>query len=100
MKTLNNFINEKLTINSKSKISANLDFSDYRSVVSYCQDLAQKKGLKIVFRNRKTNQGDFCFFIYDKNKQKNYLVGYDGDWNGNISFQHCAEQTIKYIQDY
>jgi hypothetical protein len=46
-------------------------------------------------------QGDFCFFIYDKSKQTRYLVGYDGDWDkDNETFKKCANQTLKYIENY
>lgn len=53
------------------------------------------------------NTGDFCFFIYDKKKQDRYLVGYDGDWDGEgvvdgqkLTFDYCLGETKKYIEDY
>ena len=62
------------------------------------------KTLKIVFRDRTTNSGDFTFFIYDKKKQNRYLVGYDGDWDTkddeNTSFKSCLEATYEYIENY
>lgn len=66
------------------------------------KEKASKKGLELIFRDRKMNTGDFCFFIYDKKKQKSYLVGYDGYWDekSKINFDYCLGLTLKYIEDY
>lgn len=79
--------------------------SDYKNKVKEVINLGKEKGLKVVFRDRPMNTGDFCFFIYDKKKQDRYLVGYDGDWNGygipgSQTFEYCLNQTIKYIKEY
>ena len=78
--------------------------SDYKEKVKEVIDLGKEKGLKIVFRDRTMNSGDFCFFIYDKKKQDRYLVGYDGDWDTNdndaTSFNSCLNATKKYIETY
>ena len=75
--------------------------SDYKEKVKKVIELGKEKGLKIVFRDRPMNTGDFCFFIYDKKKQDRYLVGYDGDWNSDhYSFDYCLSKTTKYIEEY
>lgn len=61
---------------------------------------AEEKGLKLIFRNRNTNTGDFTFFIYDKDVKKSYLVGFDGYWNSDPSFDKCLEMTKKFIENY
>ena len=79
--------------------------SDYKDKVNEVINLGKEKGLKVVFRDRPMNTGDFCFFIYDKKKQDRYLVGYDGDWNGkgipgSQTFDYCLGQTKKFINNY
>ena len=101
MKQLNNFIQEKLKLDKDYKEPE----KTYKEEVQEVTNLAKEKGLTIVFRDRTTNTGDFCFFIYDKKKQKRYLVGYDGNWKasnttGDYDFEHCLNQTIKYIENY
>lgn len=45
--------------------------------------------------------GDFCIFLYNKNVQKRYLVGYDGVWHGGIyGFNSCLEQVLHYLDTY
>ena len=43
--------------------------SDYKTQVKDVINTGKEKNLKIVFRDRTTNSGDFTFFIYDKKKQ-------------------------------
>ena len=78
--------------------------SDYKTQVEDVINAGKEKNLKIVFRDRTTNSGDFAFFIYDKKKQDRYLIGYDGDWNAkddeNTSFKSCIEATYEYIENY
>ena len=78
--------------------------SDYKTQVKDVINAGKEKNLKIVFRDRTTNSGDFAFFIYDKKKQDRYLVGYDGDWRAkddeNTSFKSCIEATYEYIENY
>lgn len=66
------------------------------------KEKAKEKGLELVFRDKKTDAGDFCFFIYDKKKQNRYLVGFDGYWDEKweITFDKCLNDTLKYIEDY
>lgn len=56
---------------------------------------------RIVFRNHKTNCGDFCIFIYKNKKGDRYLVGYDGDWDAKpneiTSFENCVTSAYNYI---
>jgi hypothetical protein len=79
--------------------------SDYKDKVNEVINLGKEKGLKVVFRDRPMNTGDFCFFIYDKKKQDRYLVGYDGNWKasntpGDYDFDYCLGQTKKFINNY
>lgn len=44
---------------------------------------------------------EFCIFLYDKNVQKRYLVGYDGVWHGGrYNFHKCLEQVLHYLDTY
>lgn len=65
------------------------------------QTLASSKNLTVKFRNRKTNCGDFCIFIYGPT-QKRYLVGFDGYYNTDykFTFEYCYEQAKKYINEF
>ena len=100
MITISDFIQEKLIINKNSKVKK----LSLKEKIQEITNLAKEKGLKVVFRNKKNNMGDFCFFIYDKRKQNRYLIGYDGDWdadiNSNTSFNGCYNATLKYIEQY
>ena len=100
MITISNFIQEKLIINKHSKVKE----LSVKEKIQEVTNLAKEKGLKVVFRNKKMNTGDFCFFIYDKRKKSSYLVGYDGDWDAkedsNTSFESCYQDTLKFIEDY
>jgi hypothetical protein len=100
MKSILELINEKLILKKPKKL--NLDFSNYKECIDYLADLGSDKNLTIKFRNRKTNQGDFCIFIYDKSKQPNYLVGYDGYFDDEyvINFEVCFYQAKEYIENY
>lgn len=45
--------------------------------------------------------GEFCIFLYDKNVQKGYLVGYDGVWHGSrYGFYSCLEDVSHYLDTY
>ncbi len=45
--------------------------------------------------------GEFCVFLYDKNVQKRYLVGYDGVWHGSqYGFYNCLEDVSLYLDTY
>lgn len=78
--------------------------TDYKDKVKEVIDAGKEKNLKVVFRDKTMNSGDFCFFIYDKKKQERYLVGYDGDWSAKESdptnFYNCVQSSLKYIKEY
>jgi hypothetical protein len=107
MKSLHEFINEKLNINKDSKVKE-LNLFDYKTnqeAIKILKDQAKEHGLEIKFHQHPNgNTGDFTFFIYDKSKQSRYLVGYDGTWDAkedsNTSFKGCFKDTLKYIQNY
>lgn len=61
------------------------------------KDYAKSKGLSVRFRNRKTDQGDFCIFIYDKNFRKSYAVGFDGSWDDPVYFDQCLSMAYDWI---
>jgi hypothetical protein len=74
-----------------------------KNSVDNLREYANKKGLKLVFRNNPTNAGDFCFFIY-KMTGGRYLVGYDGYWDAKptevTSFDRCWDAAHKFISNY
>ena len=60
---------------------------------------AKANGLEVRFRDHKTNQGDFCIFIYDKSIRKSYMVGYDGNWKSDTpNFESCLRQAYRWIE--
>ena len=61
---------------------------------------AKAQGLQVRFRDHKTDQGDFCIFIYDRaNFRKSYAVGYDGDWEGaGVGFEKCLKSAYNWLQ--
>lgn len=62
--------------------------------------VAKANGLKVRFRDHKTNQGDFCIFIYDKTFRKTYAVGFDGDWKSDTTdFEFCLRQAYNWIEN-
>lgn len=68
--------------------------------ISELRKVAKEHGLEIRFRNTKTDQGDFCIYIYDKTFRKSYAVGYDGDWDGNyIDFESCLKSAYNWIKN-
>ena len=82
---------------------------DVKKVINDLKVFAKFNNFRIVFRDCKTNCGDFCIFIYKaKSKVKSntkrnnrYLVGYDGNWNAkpneNDSFENCVKSAYNYI---
>ena len=94
------FISEKLRINKDLDVSDKIDEKDFEAWVYTAKGAASEKGLEVKFRNKETSAGDFCFFIYDKSKQNRYLVGYDGYWGFENSFQRCYEATMEFIENY
>lgn len=89
MKSLKEYINEaKLPEGVEEKIKG-------------LEEEAAKKNLTIKFRNRKTNTGDFCIFIYSE-KQRRYEVGFDGDWKdtSEFSFDNCLKDAYEWIENY
>lgn len=67
--------------------------------INKLEQYAKQHGLKIRFRNRKTDQGDFCIFIYDQvNFRKSYAVGFDGDWDSKcVPFDKCLKSAYNWI---
>ena len=78
-----------------------VDKNNVKKAIDELKAEAEKKNLKVVFRNRKTNQGDFCIFIYS-DRQKSYHVGFDGDWNTKYenNFNKCLADAKKWIGDF
>ena len=62
------------------------------------REFAKEKGLHIMFRNQGDNQ--FTIFIYDKRKQKNYLIGFDCSRYYDDGLSKCCEQAYEYIKNY
>ena len=58
MKSIQQFLIEKLKISKRPQF----DFDKPIDCINELNDIAQEKGLTVKFRNRKTNQGDFCIF--------------------------------------
>jgi hypothetical protein len=60
---------------------------------------AKEHGLTVRFRDKKTDQGDFCIFIYDKNFRESYAVGYDGTYNSQYgcTLDDCIKSAYKWI---
>ena len=61
--------------------------------------VAKSNGLEVTFHNHRTSAGDFCIFIYDKSIRNGYLVGYDGNWDGNASFNQCVTSAYHWIEN-
>lgn len=61
------------------------------------KEYAKSKGLSVRFRNHKTDLGDFCIFIYDKNFRKIYAVGFDGSWDNPGDFDQCLSMAYDWI---
>ena len=67
--------------------------------INELKEHAKKHGLTVRFRDHKTDQGDFCIFIYDPNFRKSYAVGYDGDWQSKaVSFEKCLKSAYNWIE--
>lgn len=67
--------------------------------INELKEHAKKHGLTVRFRDHKTDQGDFCIFIYDPNFRKSYAVGYDGDWQSKaVSFEKCLKSAYNWTE--
>lgn len=74
--------------------------NDVDAKIKELEELAKSKDLTIKFRDRKTNQGDFCIFIYHPDRRQ-YLVGFDGDWNSKgFNFDNCYEEAVNWIETF
>jgi len=104
MKQISEYIDEKLKVSKQAVGNPSTDKEYVRDEVENAIGIASKNGLKLVFRDRKTPQGDFCFFLYDKSKKKSYIVGYDGYWSSSdddpTSFSNCLSSVLEYIENY
>ena len=67
--------------------------------ISELKQYAKAHGLDVRFRDHKTDQGDFCIFIYDRdNFRKSYAVGFDGDWQSKaVPFDKCLKSAYRWI---
>lgn len=85
-----------------------MDINYINNSIKNLSEFAKEHGLKLVFRNKETNTGDFCLFIYKQPSmmkfRNRYLVGFDGYWDvpadSNVSFDNCWEAAHKYISNY
>lgn len=95
MRTLKEFL-DYYSINEGEANSAQLN------KIKELEKYAKEKGYdKVVFRDRKTNSGDFTIFLYNKKiVEKRYCVGFDGEWKGEFNFDYCLDQAYKYIDNY
>lgn len=86
--------------------SSQADKFDAKNKVAELEKYAKEHGYdKVVFRDRTTNQGDFCIFLYNKKIQpKRYCVGFDGEWSAKAdtqwNFDNCIQAAYKYIDSY
>jgi hypothetical protein len=72
---------------------------DIRAEINKLKAVAKENGLEVRFRDHKTNQGDFCIFIYDKSFCKTYAVGFDGNWKSDTTdFGFCLRQAYNWIE--
>ena len=72
---------------------------DITTEINKLKAVAKENGLGIRFRDHKTNQGDFCIFIYDKSVRKSYIVGFDGSWGSKTSpFDVCLRLAYNWIE--
>ena len=71
-----------------------------KTAIKELKEFAKSKNLSIRFRNTKTDESDFCIFIYGPT-QKRYLIGFDG-WNDSsvFTFEKIVEQAKNYIDNY
>lgn len=76
--------------------------SEQLNKIAELEQYAKNKGYdKVVFRDKPTNSGDFCIFLYNNKIQpKRYCVGFDGNWSGEFNFDYCLDQAYKYIDNY
>ena len=67
--------------------------------ISALKQYAKEHGLEVRFRDHKTDQGDFCIFIYDKaNFRESYAVGFDGYYGSKaIGFDKCLKSAYHWI---
>lgn len=86
--------------------SSQADKFDAKNKIAKLEKYAKEHGYdKIVFRDRTTNQGDFCIFLYNKKIQpKRYCVGFDGEWTAKSdtqwNFDNCIQAAYEYIDSY
>ena len=60
---------------------------------------AKENGFKVIARESKDNNGDFCIFIYEAGKNS-YSIGFDGNRYGKeFHLDHCIRQAYSYIKE-
>lgn len=80
-------------------------FKDSLSVknkINEVRNLAKRHNLKLVFRDKTTNAGDFTFFFY-KPEGGRFLVGIDGLWKTNyeeLTFESCYDFAKRWVKCY
>lgn len=76
---------------------------DYLERIEELKKMANERNLKVVFRDKPLGPGDFAIFIYDKEKQQQYLVAFDGLWANNrnetLSFDYCYNEAKRWIKN-
>ena len=76
-----------------------MTYSEVYVKIHELKAVAEVHGLKVRFHDHKTNMGDFCIFIYDKNVRKSYMVGFDGNWNSKVvPFDVCLKSAYNWIE--
>lgn len=102
MKIKNKFINYNFNMKSLCDFILNEGQAtpEVKEKIEELKNLAKEKDLTIKFRDRKTNQGDFCIFIYHPDRRQ-YLVGFDGDWKSKeFNFDNCYNQAVNWIETF
>ncbi len=71
----------------------------YKKLVSKCAENGMS--IRVNGASKMDECGEFCIFLYDKNVQKRYLVGYDGVWySKQYNFYKCLEEVLHYLDTY
>lgn len=113
MKTLNEFLLEKLDLDNVVLRQIPDDIKDFENIESISvkmgqlQSFANKNGYAISFRDRLTRNGDFAIPIYEYNgighTAKKQTIAFSGFWLNNRKkpndkgFQKCYMEAVKWI---
>lgn len=59
---------------------------------------AKENGFKVIARESKDNNGDFCIFIY-KPRESHYSIGFNGNlYEKEFHLHRCIRQAYRYIK--